>query len=216
MAKADFGLMLHPRPKNFPARELADFNRQFIRTLPEGFTTLWVEDHLEWGEDATIECLTTMAYFAAEFPAYHVGSLVMSQAYRNPALLAKMMANLQLLSGGRFILGLGAGWKEEEYRAYGYPFPDTRTRTEQLAEAAAIIKAMWTQRPATSLVNIIQSITPIVNHNPIPPFLCSLAVAESSARLPSSPVTPTGTTSTPFPSSNMRTKSLFSRSIARK
>lgn len=149
MAKADFGFMLHPRPKNFPGRELADFNRQFIRALPEGFTTLWAEDHLEWGEDATIECLTTLAYFAAEFPAYHVGSLVMSQAYRNPALLAKMMANLQLLSGGRFILGLGAGWKEEEYHAYGYPFPDIRTRTEQLAEAAAIIQSMWTQQPST-------------------------------------------------------------------
>ena len=149
MAKADFGLMLQPTPKDFPGRELFNYNRQLIRTLSEGFTTLWVEDHLEWGEEATIECLTTMAYFAAEFPAYHVGSLVMSQAYRNPALLAKMMANLQFLSGGRCILGLGAGWKEEEYRAYGYQFPDTRTRSEELAEAVAIIKAMWTQRPAT-------------------------------------------------------------------
>ncbi|HLX41772.1 MAG TPA: LLM class flavin-dependent oxidoreductase [Ktedonobacteraceae bacterium] len=149
MAKADFGLMLQPTPKNFPGRELFDFNRQLIRALPEGFTTLWAEDHLEWGEEATLECLTTIAYFAAEFPLYHVGSLVMSQAYRNPALLAKMMANLQLLSGGRLILGLGAGWKEEEYRAYGYSFPDTRTRLEQLAEAAAIIKAMWTKQPAT-------------------------------------------------------------------
>jgi alkanesulfonate monooxygenase SsuD/methylene tetrahydromethanopterin reductase-like flavin-dependent oxidoreductase (luciferase family) len=141
--------MLQPTSKDFPGRELVDHNRHLIRALPEGFTTLWVEDHLEWGEAATIECLTTMAYFAAEFPAYHVGSLVMNQAYRNPALLAKMLANLQLLSGGRFILGLGAGWKEDEYRAYGYPFPDTRTRIEQLGEAAALIQAMWTKQPAT-------------------------------------------------------------------
>jgi alkanesulfonate monooxygenase SsuD/methylene tetrahydromethanopterin reductase-like flavin-dependent oxidoreductase (luciferase family) len=73
----------------------------------------------------------------------------MSQGYRNPALLAKMAANLQLISGGRLILGLGAGWKEEEYRAYGYPFPDAKTRVEQLEEAILIIKSMWTSRPAS-------------------------------------------------------------------
>ena len=73
----------------------------------------------------------------------------MSQGYRNPALLAKMAANLQLISGGRLILGLGAGWKEDEYRAYGYPFPDARTRVEELEEAILIIKSMWTSRPAS-------------------------------------------------------------------
>ena len=73
----------------------------------------------------------------------------MCQSYRNPALTAKMAANLQLLSGGRFILGLGAGWKEDEYHAYGYPFPDTKTRLEELEEAAIIVKAMWSARPAT-------------------------------------------------------------------
>ncbi len=149
MARADFGLMLQATSDDLTGRELFEYNRRLIRALPEGFTTLWAEDHLEWGEAATIECLTTMAYFAAEFPAYSVGSLVMSQAYRNPALLAKMMANLQCLSGGRFILGIGAGWKEKEYEAYGYAFPDTRTRMEELDEAAAIIKTMWTERPAT-------------------------------------------------------------------
>ncbi|GAC1380765.1 MAG: LLM class F420-dependent oxidoreductase [Ktedonobacteraceae bacterium] len=149
MAIADFGLMLQPKPLNFPASELFTYNRSLIRALPAGFTTLWAEDHLEWEETATIECLTTLTYFAAEFPQFHVGSLVMSQAYRNPALLAKMAANLQFLSGGRFILGIGAGWKEEEYRAYGYPFSDAKTRSEELEEAVTILKAMWTSRPAT-------------------------------------------------------------------
>lgn len=149
MTQADFGFMLQPTPRNFPGDELFDYNRRMIRALPESFTTLWAEDHLQWGETATMECFSTLAYFAAEFPRFHVGSLVMSQAYRNPALLAKMAANLQSISGGRFILGLGAGWKEEEYRAYGYPFPATRTRTEELEEAATILKAMWTHSPAT-------------------------------------------------------------------
>ena len=149
MANIEFGLMLQPRPLDFPARELFDYNRRLIRALAPGFTTLWAEDHLQLGEIATIECLTTLAYFAAEFPAFRVGSLVMSQGYRNPALLAKMAANLQFISGGRLILGLGAGWKEDEYRAYGYPFPDARTRTEELEEASIIIKSMWTSQPAT-------------------------------------------------------------------
>src|SRR5207248_2769430 len=135
--------------RDFPGRQLFDYNRRLIRTLSPGFTTLWAEDHLQWGETATIECLTTLTYFAAEFPTLRVGSLVMSQAYRNPALLAKMAANLQCISGGRFILGLGAGWKEEEYRAYGYPFPDARTRVDELEEAILIIKSMWATRPAS-------------------------------------------------------------------
>ena len=149
MASVDFGLMLQPTPLHFPNNELFDYNRRLIKALAPGFTTLWAEDHLEWEEKATIECLTTLTYLAAEFPRFRVGSLVMSQAYRYPPLLAKMAANLQALSGGRFILGIGAGWKEEEYRMYGYPFPNARTRVEELEEAILVLKAMWTQRPAT-------------------------------------------------------------------
>jgi alkanesulfonate monooxygenase SsuD/methylene tetrahydromethanopterin reductase-like flavin-dependent oxidoreductase (luciferase family) len=149
MATVDFGLMLQPFPLNFPGIELFDYNRRLIRTLSPGFTTLWVEDHLQLGETATHECLTTLSYFAGEFPQFSVGALVLCQSYRNPALVAKMAANLQLLSGGRFILGLGAGWKEDEYHAYGYTFPDTKTRLEELEEAAIIVKAMWSSSPTS-------------------------------------------------------------------
>jgi alkanesulfonate monooxygenase SsuD/methylene tetrahydromethanopterin reductase-like flavin-dependent oxidoreductase (luciferase family) len=148
-ATVEFGLMLQPSPTNFPGSELFAYNRRLIHIASEGFSSLWAEDHLQWGEKAALESMTTLSYFAAEFPQFRVGSLVLSQSYRNPALLAKMAANLQLLSGGRFILGLGAGWKEDEYRAYGYPFPGARTRLEELEEAAQIVKAMWTTRPAT-------------------------------------------------------------------
>jgi len=141
--------MLQPFPTHFPGRELFEYNRRLIRTLSSGFTTLWAEDHLQLGETATHECMTTLSFFAGEFPQFRVGSLVLCQSYRNPALLAKMAANLQSLSNGRFMLGLGAGWKEDEYKAYGYPFPDTRTRLEELEEAAIIVKAMWSSRPAT-------------------------------------------------------------------
>ncbi len=151
MTRIEFGYMLQPTLQDVQARELFDYNRRFLRALSPGFTSLWVEDHLQWGEMAVVECLTTLSYLAAEFPDFHVGTLVFNQAFRNPALLAKMAANLQLLSGGRLVLGLGAGWKEDEYLAYGYPqpFPNTRARLEQLEEAVIIIRSLWTDRPAT-------------------------------------------------------------------
>src|SRR5260370_8102615 len=148
MSTIEFGLMLQPFPLHFLGSELFEYNRRLIRKLSPGLTTLWVEDHLQLGETATHECLPTLSYFAGEFPQFRVGALVLCQSYRNPALIAKMAANLQWLSGGRFILGLGAGWKEDEYEAYGYPFPDTKTRLEELEEAAIIVKAMWSSRPA--------------------------------------------------------------------
>src|SRR5579871_114430 len=152
MPDIELGLMLQPFPVGFPGAQLFDYNRRLIRLLSpgsDGFTTLWAEDHLQLGETATHECLSTLSYFAGEFPQFRVGALVLCQSYRNPALVAKMAANLQLQSGGRFILGLGAGWKEDEYHAYGYPFSDTKTRLEQLEEAAIIVKAMWSSHPAT-------------------------------------------------------------------
>jgi alkanesulfonate monooxygenase SsuD/methylene tetrahydromethanopterin reductase-like flavin-dependent oxidoreductase (luciferase family) len=73
---------------------------------------------------------------------------VLCNSFRNPAQVAKMAATLQALSGGRLVLGIGAGWNEEEYRAYGWPFPPTKIRIAQLAEAIELIRAMWTQAPA--------------------------------------------------------------------
>jgi len=167
MSTIEFGLMLQPFPTNFPRPELFEYNRRLIRTLSQGFTTLWVEDHLQLGETSTPECMTTLSYFAGEFPQFRVGSLVLCQSYRNPALVAKMAANLQLLSGGRFILGLGAGWKEDEYEAYGYPFPDTKTRLEELEEGelerfheVGVTHFMFRFLDPESLERFVQTVVP--------------------------------------------------------
>src|SRR5260221_12088236 len=88
-------------------------------------------------------------YMAALQPKLKFGHAVLSQSFRNPALLAKMAATFQYMSGGRFILGIGAGWKEDEYRAYNYPFPPAGTRVEELDEALQIIKALWQDKKAT-------------------------------------------------------------------
>jgi alkanesulfonate monooxygenase SsuD/methylene tetrahydromethanopterin reductase-like flavin-dependent oxidoreductase (luciferase family) len=77
------------------------------------------------------------------------GTIVASQGYRPPAMLAKQAAVLQWLSGGRFILGIGAGWKTNEYLAYGYDYPADRVRLDQLEEAVQVIRAMWTQDAPT-------------------------------------------------------------------
>src|SRR3989449_5824498 len=88
------------------------------------------------------------AWTLARYPDKLCGHEVLCNSFRNPAHLAKMAATLQALSGGRLVLGIGAGWNEEEYRAYGWPFPPARVRIAQLAEAIELIRTMWTQAPA--------------------------------------------------------------------
>lgn len=130
-------------------QELIEQNEQFIKALKPPFDTVWLEDHLQWGNRPLIECWTTMTYLMAKYPDLKFGNIVMGQSYRPPALTAKMASVLQAMSGGRVILGLGAGWKEDEYRAYGYAYPSAKVRIEQLDDACAIIKAMFTQSPAS-------------------------------------------------------------------
>lgn len=113
------------------------------------FESAWIIDHLQSNGFDMLEGFTTLTYMAALHPELKFGHTVLCQSFRNPALVAKMGATFQLLSGGRFILGMGAGWDAEEYRAYGYEFPAPHVRVEQLEEALQIIKALWTEERAT-------------------------------------------------------------------
>ncbi len=149
MAQIDFGLVLQPTPRGFPPSELPDYNVRLVAALPNIFTTLWVEDHLQWDSLPTLECLSTAAFYLGTFPRFHVGTLVASQSFRNPGLLAKTAATLQLLSEGRFILGLGAGWKKDEYDAFGVPFPPHSVRIEQLDEYLQVVRLLWSEGAST-------------------------------------------------------------------
>src|SRR5262249_50332700 len=111
------------------------------------FTTIWASDHLQEGAENRFEAISRVSYLAASFPDHRVGTLVIGQGYRNPALLAKAAATAQYLSQGRLTLGIGAGWHEEEHLAYGYGFPSPRTRVEQLEEAIQILRGMWQGGP---------------------------------------------------------------------
>jgi alkanesulfonate monooxygenase SsuD/methylene tetrahydromethanopterin reductase-like flavin-dependent oxidoreductase (luciferase family) len=120
-----------------------------------GLDSAWVGDHffpwaaeLDQGMD-TIEAWTTLIYLMALYPRMRFGTIVLSQSYRPPAPLAKMAAIAQWISGGRFILGIGGGWKENEYHAYGYEYPPVRDRLDQLEEAVQIIRKMWREEAPT-------------------------------------------------------------------
>src|SRR5215208_7148448 len=106
------------------------------------FDSAWIIDHLDAD---VLESFSTLSYMCALHPQLKFGHVVLCQSFRNPALLAKMGATLQFLSGGRFILGIGAGGDAEEHRAYGYDFPLGGVRVEQLEETLQIIKALWTE-----------------------------------------------------------------------
>ncbi len=154
MPRIHFGFC-PPCPLPSSARDTArratlvdDLNRA-LNLVAGHFDSAWIVDHLQFGDADVLEGFTTLAYLAALHPRLKFGHSVLCQSFRNPALLAKMGATLQFLSGGRFILGIGAGWHEEEYTAYGYDFPPNRVRVEQLEEALRIIKALWTQEQAT-------------------------------------------------------------------
>lgn len=127
----------------------------YLSALEGHFETAWAGDHFfPWMETVdqrvdTIEALSTLTYVLARYPRLKAGTIVASQGYRPPALLAKMAANLHWLSGGRFILGIGAGWKENEYRAYGYAFPAAAVRLAQLEEAVQVIRKMWSEDAPT-------------------------------------------------------------------
>ena len=84
--------------------------------------------------------------------------MVLGQNYRNPALLALMGATLQALSGGRFIMGIGAGWKEDEYLAYNYPYPAPKVRLQQLEDTLIILKKMWEEPGPVSYEGLHYSI----------------------------------------------------------
>ena len=150
MTRVQFGWSL-------PSGPLAGMSRNaYMEGVQKGFELIkghfdsfWFTDHLQADNNPLLEGWTVPTYFAALHPEFTFGHVVLCQSFRNPALLAKMATTAQFLSGGRFILGIGAGWKEDEYRAYGYDFPPAGTRVEELAEALQIIRAIWHDERAT-------------------------------------------------------------------
>jgi len=112
-----------------------------------GWDGVWCADHfMPNAEDVSgpnNECFTTLAAIAAAVPRVRLGSLVAGNTYRHPAVLAKMAAGIDIISGGRMVLGLGAGWQENEHAAYGIPFHTVGGRLRRLDEACQVVRGLF-------------------------------------------------------------------------
>ena len=144
-----FGIQIEPQ-FGFSYDEVASLATDAERL---GFDALWASDHLFW--DAQSEqrnCMDAWTLLSALAPVttrLRLGTLVSCNSYRLPSILAKVAASFDHLSQGRLEFGIGAGWKEMEYRAYGIPFPSIGTRLAQLEEAVQLIQLLWTQQRAS-------------------------------------------------------------------
>ncbi|MFL5732258.1 MAG: LLM class F420-dependent oxidoreductase [Chloroflexia bacterium] len=118
-----------------------------------GFDSIWLYDHFHTVPqpelETTFECWISTAALARDTSTVRIGQMVTCNHYRSPSLLAKMASTVDVLSHGRLDFGIGAGWYEEEFNAYGYPFPDGPTRLRMLDEALQVIRAMWSEPYAT-------------------------------------------------------------------
>ena len=132
-----------------------DYMRELWRKLDNhGVDWISAWDHFyeappKGGTEPHFEALATLGALAAETQHARIGCLVFYVGYRNPALLAKAATTLDHITGGRFELGIGAGWHVWEASAYGYPFPDIGTRLDMLEEAAQVIRRMLTEERTT-------------------------------------------------------------------
>ncbi len=141
-----FGVFLLPVGISF--KEITD-RAQAMDEL--GFHSLWLPDHMwlrGFADQGCLEAWSTLSALAPLTKRLRLGTLVLCNSFRNPALVAKMASTLDVISGGRLELGLGAGWMDEEYRGYGYLFPATKVRIEQLDEGLEVIRRLFTEEQA--------------------------------------------------------------------
>lgn len=183
--KVQFGLFQPQFGLTFPA-----LKERALACEEYGFHSVWFVDHM-WVRGMPqvdfLEGWTVMSAMATATSRIRIGSLVICNSFRNPAFLAKMAASLDNVSNGRLELGLGAGWMEEEYRAYGYPFPSDGVRADQLKEGVEIIKKLFTEEKATytgkyySIADAYNNPKPI--QKPYPPITIGAAAEKKMLRI---------------------------------
>ncbi|MBO0684205.1 MAG: LLM class F420-dependent oxidoreductase, partial [Candidatus Dormibacteraeota bacterium] len=117
-----------------------------------GFDAVWLYDHFHTVPrpvtEGVFECWTAMAALARDTSTVRLGQMVTCAAYRPPALLAKISSCVDVISHGRLIVGVGAGWYQHEFDAWGYPYNDAPERLRVLRETLQVLKAMWTEERA--------------------------------------------------------------------
>ena len=132
-----------------PAEKYEAMTRVARAADEAGYDSIWVYDHFHTVPtpelETTFECWTITAGLARDTRRVKVGQMVTCNGYRNPALLAKIASTVDVMSHGRLLCGLGAGWYEHEWRAYGYGFPEVPERMGRFREACEIVVRMWTE-----------------------------------------------------------------------
>jgi alkanesulfonate monooxygenase SsuD/methylene tetrahydromethanopterin reductase-like flavin-dependent oxidoreductase (luciferase family) len=148
LGKLKFGVFLPFY--NQQAKEPNEYFRQIRQTVLEcerlGYHSVWLDDHLMYNDWPILECWTTLSALSSLTNRIRLGTMVSCNAHRNPALLAKMAATLDVLSSGRLEFGIGAGTQEAEHIAYGFDFSKPAIRIERLKEALEITRQLWTQK----------------------------------------------------------------------
>src|SRR3954454_17283665 len=175
--RAPFQLDLHVPNFNWPDTPPEAFFDKLVEiaTTAEssGFSSISMMDHLHQippvgpPENWMMEGNAILAALAARTSAIHLGLLVGGVTYRNPALLAKITTTIDVLSGGRAILGIGAAWFEGEHQAYGFAFPPLKERFERLEDALRITRAMFTEEARATVAGTHHHIDGAYN-NPKP------------------------------------------------
>ncbi len=147
MSKIKFGVTINAAPDMLYRSDYDSIRKIAIDCERLGYDSLWAMDHLIWGnfnEGSVFEAWTLLSALAVETKKIKLGPLVACNSFRSPSLTAKIAATIDVISKGRLIFGYGAGWKEQEYRAYGYRFEDPVTRVKQMREGITLIKKLWT------------------------------------------------------------------------
>jgi F420-dependent oxidoreductase-like protein len=150
-----FSLGDYPRPAEGDSGLWDSVAGQALAAERSGFDSLWVPDHLMQtpvvapSDDPMLECYTTLGALATLTSRVKLGAFVGCAAYRNPALLAKAVTSLDIISHGRAVFGIGAGWFEEEHRAYGYDFGSVSQRFDRLVEVIETVRSMFCEDSTT-------------------------------------------------------------------
>ena len=158
--------------ENNPVKQY-EFSKSISVTADSiGFDSIYAYDHLIpfYSDDTNkniFECFILLSGLAAITKRIKIGQIVTCNSYRNPSLVAKMLSTLDIISNARVELGIGAGWYEKEYVAYGYKFPPNVSRIKQLDESLSIIKAMWKDKCASFEGKYYRIIEATCNPKPI-------------------------------------------------
>jgi F420-dependent oxidoreductase-like protein len=131
-----------------------------------GFESIWLFDHFHTvpdpTEEITFESFTSLAALGVITDRVRLGHIVICAGFRNPAMTAKMISTMDVQTGGRMELGIGAGWKRDEWEAYGYGFPDTRPRLDNLADQLELLTKMM-ESPRTTFEGEYASAADAIN-----------------------------------------------------